>query len=216
MIHLQVTVDNAAELLDTNAYGAGALLRWESGTSLAGPFTEGATLPLVASQTVYDVWDPNGTETTWYRTRTSNSASTSFSEYSNIAPPAPVPYTYDVTTDLGKVRLLCQDFDMTNPIFTDAEIQAFMDLNDDTVRYAAAQALFVIGASEAYIMKRITTLSLSTDGPAVAKELRELAKEYIRQEDEPAGADGWDYAEQVYDTFSAREVLRNAALRGEI
>jgi hypothetical protein len=127
-------------------------------------------------------------------------------------------YTYDVTTTTGKVRLLCQDFDMDNAIFDDDEIQAFLDLNGAIVRYAAAQALLVIAASQAYILKRTKTLALEQDGPAVAKALQELAKELTRQEDEGVGTDeaSFDWAESAYDAFSEREILRNAALRGQI
>ena len=82
MIHLQVTVANPAELLNTNAYGAGALLRWESGPTQTGAFVEGGTVALVASTVIYDIWDPAGVEGTWYRTRISNSAATTFSAYS--------------------------------------------------------------------------------------------------------------------------------------
>ncbi len=82
MIHLQVSVLNAAELLDPAAYGAGALLRWESADAADGTYVEGGTLPLVSTQTLYDVWDAAGTATTWYRTRTSDAAGAVFSAYS--------------------------------------------------------------------------------------------------------------------------------------
>lgn len=82
MIHLQVTVANAAELLATQAYGAGALLRWESGALQAGPFVEGGTVALVSGTSLYDVWDAAGVVGTWYRTRISNSGGTTFSAYS--------------------------------------------------------------------------------------------------------------------------------------
>ena len=43
MRHLEIEVTNAAELLATEASGAGALLRWESSATEAGPYVEGGT-----------------------------------------------------------------------------------------------------------------------------------------------------------------------------
>lgn len=82
--------------------------------------------------------------------------------------------TLDPTTDIGLVRLLCTDLDSSAPLFTDDQITAFLTL-EGTVRLAAAAALETIATSEALISKKIRTQDLSTDGPAVAKELRERA-----------------------------------------
>ena len=87
MRHLEIEVTNAAELLATEAYGAGALLRWESSAAEAGAYVEGGTLALVSGTTLYDVWDAAGIETTWYRTRISDAAGTTFSAYSDPRSP---------------------------------------------------------------------------------------------------------------------------------
>ena len=55
MRHLEIEVVNAAELLAGEAYGAGALLRWERSATEAGTYVEGGTLALVAGTTLYDV-----------------------------------------------------------------------------------------------------------------------------------------------------------------
>ena len=86
------------------------------------------------------------------------------------------PITVDPTTSIGKVRLLSTDLDEVEPLFEDAQLTAFLDLNSGNVLLAAAMALETIGRSEALVSKKIRTLDLSTDGPAVAKELRESAK----------------------------------------
>jgi len=49
--------------------------------------------------------------------------------------------TYDITTDVGKVRLLIGDTDIADAQFTDEEIQIFLDLNDDSLYLASANAL---------------------------------------------------------------------------
>lgn len=82
MIHIQFTVPNAAELLAPAVFGTGAVLRWGSGATVDGAFTEGGTVALVAGTSIYDVWDPAGLAGTWYRYRISNVGATVFGDYS--------------------------------------------------------------------------------------------------------------------------------------
>lgn len=89
--------------------------------------------------------------------------------------PAGPSVNVDPTTDVGMIRLLSTDVDTAAPIFTDGQIQAFLTL-EGSVRLAAAVALETIAASEALVSKKIRTADgLSTDGPAVAAELRARA-----------------------------------------
>jgi hypothetical protein len=81
---------------------------------------------------------------------------------------------YDPATPVGQVRLLIVDTS-SDPVFDDAEINAFLTLCQSSVKRAAARALETIAADEALTSKRITDHDLSTDGPAVAAELRMLA-----------------------------------------
>lgn len=84
--------------------------------------------------------------------------------------------TVDPNTSIGQVRLLCTD--LTEPaLFADEQIEAFISMADGgSVKRAAAAALDTIARSEALVSKKIRTSDgLSTDGPAVAKELRESA-----------------------------------------
>jgi hypothetical protein len=90
------------------------------------------------------------------------------------------PPSSDLSTDLGVVRLLITDLDVSAYLLTDAQITAFLTL-EGTVRLAAAAALETIATSEVLISKKIRTQDLSTDGPAVAKELRERAAALRKQ-----------------------------------
>ena len=121
-------------------------------------------------------------------------------------------FTYDPTTDRGKVRMLITDVESTDPCFDDDEIDAYLTLNGGSVYKAAAFALMTIAANEALVSKRIKLLDLTTDGPAVAEALRKLAKEYIA-EAEDAGHT-FDWAEQVFDQFGYVEKITKEALRG--
>ena len=126
------------------------------------------------------------------------------------------PFTYDVTTDRGKVRLLITDRDAAHEIFNDDEIDAFLSMMSNNVLRAAAVALFQIAANEVLLLKVIKLLELSTDGASAANALRQLAKEYQEKADlaEAGDAGGsFDYAELVYDDFSYRERLEKEALR---
>lgn len=83
----------------------------------------------------------------------------------------------DYTLPLGKVRLLITDTSdaVADRLFTDDQLDAFLELNGGGVKRTAAQALLVIAASETLVSKKIRTQDLATDGPAVSAELRALA-----------------------------------------
>jgi hypothetical protein len=103
----------------------------------------------------------------------------------------------DYISPTGQVRLLIADVDETNPLISDAQIAGYLALNDDSVRLAAADALEAIAASEVLVSKKIRTQDLATDGPAVAAELRALAKRLRDQVADDAEADIFD----VVDTL---------------
>lgn len=121
------------------------------------------------------------------------------------------PITRDLTTAVGQVRLLTTDVDEAFPLHTDAEIGAFLTIEGSNVKRAAAAQLEAIATSETLVSKKITTQDLSTDGPAVAKDLRERAKLLRDQadvteadEDETADGFGFDYVDMPARTMWTR------------
>jgi len=110
-----------------------------------------------------------------------------------------LPITVDPTTDIGLVRLLSTDLDEVSPLFTDAQITAFLTLEANNVRLAAAQALDTIASSEALVSKKIRTQDLQTDGPAVAEELRKRAEALRKQADTIDPATGEPFAFDIVD-----------------
>lgn len=118
---------------------------------------------------------------------------------------------YDPTTDNGKVRLLITDTDDSNPIFTDAEITAFLSLNSSNILLAAAQALDVMAVNEAMVLKVIKLLDLTTDGAKVAAALKAQA-DSLRQQAADADYD-FDWAEMNLNAFAWREIVYNDYLR---
>ena len=117
--------------------------------------------------------------------------------------------TTDPTTDIGKMRIITGDKYEEALFMEDEEVEVFLDLYDD-IRMAAAEMLQSMASMEAVIQKQITHLDLSTNGPAVAKALREHAQRLRDEvESEPAEA----VAEQIHNDFSFREFIWNEALR---
>ena len=116
-------------------------------------------------------------------------------------------FTYDLAANSGLVRLLIPDVDEDNVLFQDAEIDAFLTLENNVVRLAAAQALDTLASSEVMILKVIKVLDVSTNGDRVGKELRERATALREQHEQGVGdPDGmFDIAEWVVDDFGARE-----------
>lgn len=119
-------------------------------------------------------------------------------------------FTFDPTTDRGRVRLLIGDDDTDNAIFQDASIDAFLALEGDIVKLGAAAALEAIASKQAYIQKVMTVGDLKTDGARLAQALRELAANWRRQvEDEPA----FDVAEWSVSPAAGREITLKDAMR---
>ena len=123
--------------------------------------------------------------------------------------------TYDLATDIGRMRLLIPDRDLTTAVFDDDEISAFLALEGD-VRSAAALALETIAADQALVLKVMRLLDVQTDGRAVAEALLKRAALLRAQAAESTGnASGYfDWAEMVVTDFGLRERLINEGLRG--
>lgn len=100
---ISVTVEDPDELLNAGMYGAGAIIRLQSGAAEAGPFANEATAAIVSGTETYTIFDSDGTSTTWYRSRYENAGGTSVSDWSDPFPAVPEDYYY-VTPMLLKQR----------------------------------------------------------------------------------------------------------------
>lgn len=94
----------------------------------------------------------------------------------------------DFQSPEGQVRLLIADLDETDLILADDIIGGYLTLNDGSVKLAAADSLDAIATSEVLLAKKIRTQDLSTDGPAVAAELRGQAARLRARAEEETGA----------------------------
>jgi hypothetical protein len=113
-------------------------------------------------------------------------------------------FTFDPTTSRGKVRLLISDTDdvtAANQVFTDAEIDAFLSLEDNEVYAAAAAAAQSMAANASrsaikYIAERI----LEIDKQKIPAHFLNLAKMY-RERSIAAPGEEIDSADYLIGTF---------------
>lgn len=128
-------------------------------------------------------------------------------------------FTYDLSDNVGKIRLLIMDNQSASYLFEDAEITALLEFEASNTRRAAALALETMASNEAYVQKKIELLDLKTDGSVVSKELRSRAADLRKQADQAEARDddggAFDIAEMVVDSFTARQRWVNQALRGQ-
>jgi len=126
-------------------------------------------------------------------------------------------FTYDLSTDGGKIRLLIPDTDWENAVFSDEELAAFLSLESSSVRRAAALALETIAANETLTLKVIKLLDVQTDGPKVLDALLKrasLLRQQAAADDADAGYAGFEIAEVIVDDFAWREQVINSSLLG--
>src|SRR5262245_9841796 len=85
---VKVKVENPDEIRNAGAYDTGAIIRLQTGATETGSFSDVSgtgstpTLPIVAATRSYTGYDPNGTSSSWYRTRYENAGATRLSDWS--------------------------------------------------------------------------------------------------------------------------------------
>jgi hypothetical protein len=122
-------------------------------------------------------------------------------------------FTFDVTTNLGKVRVLIGDMDAAEKVLGDTAINTLLTLQSNDIYTAAAHCLLAIAASKSLLAKKVTAGNYSEDASMVAKELRETAQKYLDIANSvPAEAQ----AEVFLTDFNYRDILLNQDLRGEV
>jgi hypothetical protein len=128
-----------------------------------------------------------------------------------------VTYTYELSNDIGRVRLLVPDRNQENAVFSDEEITAFVSLEGGVYR-AAALALETVASDTAATLRVTRTLGLEVDGAKASDALLKRAAGLRKQADDIEARDVplFDWAEMALNGPSAREILRNDVLRSGI
>lgn len=118
-------------------------------------------------------------------------------------------FTYDLTTDIGKVRMLVADTDVASYDFDDDEVEAALTQESDSLKRAAALLLLVLAANRSRLSVSVKRGSVSEDLKGVAADLRAQAKALVEQaaadEDVPLSA----IINPSYETFSYTVNLDN-------
>jgi len=86
-------------------------------------------------------------------------------------------WTYDPSTDIGKVRLRVSDTDTTRRVMDNEDYEAFLSMAGNSIPLAAAMALETIAANEILCLKVINLMgAIVTDAASAAKQLLAMAK----------------------------------------
>lgn len=113
--------------------------------------------------------------------------------------------------DRSMVRLLIPDTNPEGVLFQDAELDAFLALENGDVRYAAAAALEAIARNQSLLLRSINMLDIQVNPQAQSAELYEGAKRLRCLSDEDAA---FDIAEVITSPEMWRRRLWNQRLRG--
>ena len=121
-------------------------------------------------------------------------------------------FTYDPTTNRGKVRNMIGDAVDSGHILEDADIDSFLSITSSDLYKAAALCLYRIAASRALLAKKKTAGNYSEDLSAISAQCLAVAKVYEgMSQNTPAEAQ----AEIITTDFSYRDILINKVLRNE-
>ena len=110
-------------------------------------------------------------------------------------------FTYDLTTPVGKVRLLIPDKKPAKMRWTDLELTEFLVMEDAVSKRAAALALEVMASSKADCLSYIKTNAIEMDGTKPAKILLDRAKllreqcAIIEAQIETEDEDEWEFTD---------------------
>lgn len=118
----------------------------------------------------------------------------------------------ELSTAAGQVRLLIPDVDESHLLFTDAQIDAFLTIEGDVVKRAAATAIEALARDQAMLLKVVTVrgqAGVSTDGAKLAAELRQQAAQLRADADQDSS--GFAIAEHVHSPGQAATRLLNDA-----
>lgn len=117
--------------------------------------------------------------------------------------------TYDISNNIGKVRLLVGDNDLTDVIFTDEEIQIFLDAQSQEVNLAAADLLEAWAAKYGVSAESEKIGDYAYVQKIVERMLNMADRIRTKQASTPAGA----IAEVGQTDFTSRDIVYNRQLR---
>jgi len=121
-------------------------------------------------------------------------------------------FTFDTTTNIGKVRTLINDTVVATSVLSDEEINVFLSLESNDIYGSAASALEAIIINKQLLSKLIAAGDYKEDNRNVADKLSAIAERY-RKASISAPADA--YAEVALTNFNYIDIEVNKILRNE-
>ena len=132
-------------------------------------------------------------------------------------------FTYDITTDVGRVRKLIQDTDLSvtfassgsraaaTCFYTDEEIQDAINTTS-SLRMAARELLLALTVNQ-YFLKNTTSLGRwGTDIGSALSALREHADKLVESDQDPYDVT----AEMATTDYAYRDIIQNESDRGNL
>lgn len=127
-------------------------------------------------------------------------------------------FTYDPTTNIGRVRRTIPDKDESNAFWTDAEIESFLADEDNSWRRATALALETMASDDLLVLKVVKVQNIETNTDrmmlALLKRAQKLRDDAVVEE--ANAGDAFEVAEVIVTDFQLRERIMGQALRGAL
>ncbi len=121
-------------------------------------------------------------------------------------------FSFDTTTNIGKVRTLINDKVAASAVLSDEEVNVYLSLEGNDIYRSAASALEAIIINKQLLSKLIAAGDYKEDNRNVAEKLMKIAQSY-RQASISIPSDA--FAEVAVTDFNYQEMIVNKDLRGE-
>lgn len=119
-------------------------------------------------------------------------------------------FTYNPSTDVGKVRLLIGDTDITSPKFQDDELSALLTFENGEWGLAAADALESLAAT---VGSTQSSVKIGDYQNSAADQVKNLQTQAQRLRDMVWNTPAFAAIEDDVSSFTRLEIIRNWILR---
>ena len=121
-------------------------------------------------------------------------------------------FSFDTTTNIGKVRTLINDVSASSFVLSDEEINVFLGIEGNDIYGSASSALDAIIINQQLLSKLIAAGDYKEDNRNVADKLTKISEKYRKLSmSTPADA----FAEVAVNDFNYQEMEINKTLRNE-
>ena len=104
----------------------------------------------------------------------------------------------DYRTPIGQMRAALGDTSVDDPLFSDPDLQALIDLNEDNVFGAIADAFRRIATETALLYKVVRTDDLQVNGAQMAEPFLKSAEKYDKKAEKYEEAGGLSLIDSDY------------------